>query len=72
MAGCLYRRHAEDKRESAKAMGFGKYVRELAYSPGAFDVRAGELSRDDREQYAKGQGRPWPKSDDPLDVDPFS
>lgn len=72
MAGFLHRRHAEDKRESAKALGFGKYVSELAYSPSAFDVRAGELSRDDREQYANGQGRPWPKSDDPLGVDPVS
>ena len=57
----MHRRHAEDHKESARALGFGPYVSEMAYRPNAFDARAGELSRDDREAYAKAHGRDWPK-----------
>lgn len=57
----MHRRHAEDRKESARALGFGPYVSEMAYTPGPFDDRAAELSRADREDYAKAHGRPWPK-----------
>ena len=57
-------RTEQERKESAKALGFSKYVREMAAEPNTGsmgDVLAGELSRDDREAYAKAHGRPWPK-----------